>query len=41
MVYRWPFLMGFGVTGFLIFKVAAGITGVKCIKCCLLKSPVL
>ena len=24
--------MGFGVTGFLIFKVAAGITGVKRIK---------
>lgn len=23
---QWPFLMGFGVTGFLIFKVAAGIT---------------
>ena len=28
--------MGFGVTGFLIFKVAAGISGVKCIKCWML-----
>ena len=30
--------MGFGVTGFLIFKVAAGITGVRCITCWTLSS---